>query len=168
MPRKKTAYVESLRDAAKQTGIALPLLQAARASGCPAFKGSRVRLDVLREWISENPDVLTGDEAEGTVGLVALKQALLKQQIQRTLEQVRAARLANLEAEKRVVPMAQVTETIVALVAEFNQHTRRIEDDLPRTIQGLDLATARLRIREMFDKMRQTIHRGSLGIGVQS
>lgn len=159
MPRSKTEYVESLKAAAAATGIAIPFLQAARASGCPAFKGSRVRLDILRNWLDDNPEILTDEQAEGSESLLALKQGLLRAQIKRSQEQARAAKLANDRNAGLMIDVDQARETMVLLVSELNGHIRVIEDSLPQSLQGLSLPDQRLAIRKLFDKMREEINK---------
>ena len=45
----------SMRAARTQWGISMPILKAAKAAGCPAFRSSRVNRVELLRWIRQNP-----------------------------------------------------------------------------------------------------------------
>jgi hypothetical protein len=161
MPRKPSNTVESLKAASARSGIGVELLRAARTAGCEAFKGSRVNLDMLKEWLDENSDVLASSDAEGSEDLLTLKRNLIRQQILRATEMTRATRLSNEETERKLIRIDLVIETNNALVSELNGEIRKIEDGLPQALLGLSLPEQRVRIREFFDAMRAKIHRGT-------
>ncbi len=59
MAKRNPEIAQSLAHASQQTGIPVSMLKQARGAGCPAFRGCRVDLAVLREWLDENPDIYT-------------------------------------------------------------------------------------------------------------
>jgi hypothetical protein len=54
-PRGEKEYYDSMQQCAAKTGISLDLLKAAKRAGCPAFRGPRVYMEELREWLESNP-----------------------------------------------------------------------------------------------------------------
>lgn len=79
-------------------------------------------------------------------------------------EQIRALKLANDEKDGLLILIKPAVEKITALVSEFNQEVRKIEDGLPQALLGLGLPEQRLKIREMFDALRLKISKGESGI----
>ena len=56
----------SMRAARTQWGISMPILKAAKAAGCPAFRSSRVHRVELLRWIRANPGPVSKAQAVAT------------------------------------------------------------------------------------------------------
>ena len=85
-------------------------------------------------------------------------------EVEKLKEVIRGLKQKNDEDARLLVPMAEVVEKITALVSEFNQEVRRMEDGLPQALLGLGLPEQRLKIRDAFDSLRTKIHKGELGL----
>lgn len=83
-------------------------------------------------------------------------------ELQKIEQEIRGKMLANDAMEKRLVPVAEIRETITACVAEFRGFMRNIKETLPQALDGLDIPGRREVISKMFDEMEKKIHTGRL------
>jgi hypothetical protein len=83
-------------------------------------------------------------------------------EVEKLKEVIRGLKQKNDEEAGLLVPLSIVTATITAVVAQWNQEVRKIEDGAPQALAGLGLPEQRMKLREMFDAMRATIHKGTL------
>jgi hypothetical protein len=146
--RKKIEVYDSLKHAAGAMGIPSELLQEAKGLGCPGFRGSRIYAAEVRAWLSENPVDRAGGDGDSLVGL---RKKFLRSQIRRADFQLETLKGLHM-------PISEVVSTITVLVSELNGLIRGVENDIPGTIQGLDIPSARLVIQKRFDEMRQKIN----------
>ena len=70
----------SMRAARTQWGISMPILKAAKAAGCPAFKSGRVNRVQLMRWVRANPRAVA--EAEQATRQKAGFDELRRQKLQ--------------------------------------------------------------------------------------
>lgn len=65
--------------------------------------GSRVKELPLLKYIEDNPDVLTGNEGEGTDTLESLKKDLLRENIRKAKESADAGEIANAQRRGELI-----------------------------------------------------------------
>lgn len=64
--------------AASILGVSCESLSAAKAAGCPAFKGSRVNVAILKKWTAQNKDKISQAGDIGGIKLQILIEDLRK------------------------------------------------------------------------------------------
>jgi hypothetical protein len=141
---KKRAVCESIGIASVRTGIPIDVLRAARAAGCPNFRGGRVYCDGLVEWISANGAAIqSAVEAEAPAG--SLKE-------QKLSEEIRKLKLANDIKARVLVNVAKCVEAHAkekaALIAILRQ---KLENEYPVAVAGLDPGSARVYGKRVVD-----------------
>lgn len=112
---------DSMEQAAALSGYSKDRLQLAKQHGCPAFRGSRVYVDELVEWMTENGDSLP----TGNTELDALNLEIAR-------EKLRKARFANELEQGGWIRRTEVAETAEALGLDLKATLRkRLEEELP-------------------------------------
>lgn len=87
-------YVESMKVAAARWGIPVAVQKLAKAAGCNAFAGSRIKRAELEEWLKENP------EAKGEGEALASEAELKRRKLQ---NEVTLGNLKIANEEKRTI-----------------------------------------------------------------
>jgi hypothetical protein len=81
---------DSMDQAAALTGIPKDRLQRAKSAGCPAFRGSRVYVEELVEWLEENADTLpTGNDELDRLNVEIAREKLRRARFSQDVEESR-------------------------------------------------------------------------------
>lgn len=104
-------YVESMKVAEAQWKIPVHVLRVAKAAGCPAFSGSRIKRAELEQWLAENPEA----KAEGDQ---AATEAQLRRQKLNNEVTLGNLRIARERKESIAVIDAQTVWAIVVSVVQ--------------------------------------------------
>lgn len=112
---------DSMEQAAALSGYTKEILQRAKQAGCPAFRGSRVYVDELTEWMGENGDTLPSGNDE----LDAINLEIAR-------EKLRRVRHDNEVEEGRYIKREDEAQKILALGIELKSTlTKRLEEEFP-------------------------------------
>ena len=138
---------DSMRAAAAMSGIALETIERAKAAGCPAFRGSRVYVDELAEWLEENSETLPTGDAE----LDAINKEIAK-------EKLRKWRIENDNREGKSIPRAEAERRISEYGEELKSVLRqKLEDEAPRRQRGKSEDDIRVINRQLVDEICDAI-----------
>lgn len=131
--------------AASGQRISLAHLKRAKDAGCPAFRGSRVYLDELVEWIDENEDVLTLPTGDAELDNITKEIAR---------EKLRKWKIENDARDGKSIPRAQVAARMADYGAELLTLLRqKLEDECPRRLLGKTEDEIRAINREVIDEI---------------
>ena len=72
-------YVESMKTGSARWGIPVAVMKIAKAAGCDAFAGSRIKRPELEKWIAENPKAT--EEGEMVATEAELKRRKLQNEV---------------------------------------------------------------------------------------
>ncbi len=117
---------DSMKAAAAMSGFTEDQLGRAKAAGCPAFRGSRVQLAELAEWMAEYGDTLpTGNTALDAINLEIAR------------EKLRKVRFSNDVEERRYILREDNAALILKIGLELKNILRKkLEEEFPeRQIQ---------------------------------
>src|SRR4051812_18463049 len=103
--RKKIEAADSMDQASAMLAKPIEVIAAAKKSGCKAFRGSRVYLKPLREWIAEN-------EALVMAAVRSSARAERRDEAKTKLDEFKVSRIAK---EMVKVPDAKRLAVMVAL-----------------------------------------------------
>ncbi|EIQ01618.1 hypothetical protein OpiT1DRAFT_00190 [Opitutaceae bacterium TAV1] len=125
--------------------FSLVQLKRAKDAGCPAFRGSRVYIDELVEWIDDNEDVLT--VPTGDAELDAINKEIAR-------EKLRKWKIENDNREGKSIPRTQVAARFSDYGAELLRLLRqKLEDESPRRLEGKTGDEIRAINREIVDEI---------------
>ena len=120
-PPADTRVADSMKAAAGLTGLTEARIAAAKAAGCPAFRGSRIHIGELLAWLEQNGDTLPTGDAE----LDEITKEIAR-------EKLRAHRFNNDVAEGRYVLREDFAAQLLALGLELKVTLRRkLEEEFP-------------------------------------
>ena len=91
-------YVESMKAGAAKWGIPVHVMKIAKAAGCPAFSGSRIRRAELEAWLDENP------KARGEGEMAATEAELKRRKLQ---NDVSLGDVKNDKEKRNTIPLAE-------------------------------------------------------------
>lgn len=106
-PKKNPTIADSLGQAGSMLGLPVRLLQTAKAAGCPGFRGGRVYLIEVQEWLAkpENLAVLKAQSIE-----------LEKVELDIAKEKLRLIRHRADLATQQVIPVGDVRESFLRAI----------------------------------------------------
>jgi len=140
----KQKLYDSMASASGASGISVDLLKRAKRAGCPMFKGSRVNINGLQKWISDNQDKIKS----------ATESDTLKEQ--KLSEEVRKLKLANDIKERLLVQKFEVASAIrraLAQVATLSES--KLVNEYPTAVAGLDCPQARVYGKRLHDALME-------------
>lgn len=109
---KSTGTADSIRQAAATLRIPLDTLREAKAAGCPAFRGGRVRLHEFTAWIADPANSELMKERLSDIDAVNLDIAR---------ERLRILRIKADSQERVLIPAAEVKRTVQQAVFGFKR-----------------------------------------------
>lgn len=137
-------YVDSMKQASGMTGIPESILKKIKADGCPAFKGSRVYLNLLNDWLEDRPLDTYADDAEG--------KDLIELQIAK--ERYRKLKLDNDTRADLLISRDEVKSVIYAIAKQINSILgRKLENELPVKLAGRSVQEIRAEMRIVRDEI---------------
>lgn len=130
-----------MKQAASLTGSPLAALKAAKAAGCPAFRGSRVALAELKSWLTANPSIAKA------------KDTTWKTKIDR--EKHRKLKLENDEKEGTLISRASMAESIHAAAGRVDgfRHKSEAEHPLLFAAAANDVPACREVVKKIWDEV---------------
>lgn len=134
---------DSLASAAAQLGVHISVLKRAKNEGCPAFKNTRVDLDLLRPWLEARKSAL----AEAPMGREALENRKLLAQcakIEFELEVERKLYILVTDAERETTQLANEAKNILRF---------KFENELPPQLEGLSAVAIQERCKGAVDEV---------------
>ena len=151
---KKSAVgrvADNLPAAAAMSGIDLDTIGKSKAAGCPAFRGSRIYVDELIEWVDDHGDTLPSGSSE--IDLINIEIAK---------ERHRKWKIENDAKEGLTINRQDVATQILALGLELKRILRyKLEDDAPRRQRQKTEAELRIVNRKLVDEICSIMEKGS-------
>jgi hypothetical protein len=142
---------DSMEAASALTGIHRDIIARAKAAGCPAFRGSRVYVDELVEWLEENAESLP-------TGNTVLDE--INQEIQR--QKLRKITFANNVEEGRYIRREDQAAQILALgIALKNTLRKKLEEELPDKLANRSREEVLHLARELMDEICRLFREGT-------
>ena len=117
---------ESLTDCFLSTGVAKSVLKAAKAKGCPGFRGHRIDWDLAGPWIEKNKDKL-----EAWVG-VSLEE-LRKIKLQADITNVE---LQNQKLRKLYLDPIEVSNFLISMATAQSAILKKMPKELAPRVTG--------------------------------
>jgi hypothetical protein len=142
---------DNMEAASAMTGIHRDIIARAKAAGCPAFRGSRVYVDELVEWLEENAESLP-------TGNTVLDE--INQEIQR--QKLRKITFANNVEEGRYIRREDQAAQILALgIALKNTLRKKLEEELPDKLANRSREEVLHLARELMDEICRLFREGT-------
>ena len=130
-------YVESMKVAAAKWGIPVPVMKIAKAAGCDAFCGSRIKRPELERWLKQNPKA--SEEGEMAATEAELKRRKLQNEV--TLGDVK------IDIQKRnLIPLAEA-------VAEWSRALSILESEYKSLMDPEHFRVAQTRAKSRVGKV---------------
>lgn len=141
-PEPKHSF-PSIAAASARLGISITLLKDAKRRGCPAFRArGSIKEAELTAWLAEH-------SAELASGEMALRD-------RKTLEEIRKLKIANDFKEGVLIRRQSVVESIGRVAAAIDGLLeRKLCEEYPSAVAGLDVAQARIYGRRLSDSIRE-------------
>lgn len=141
------AVADSMQQAAAITGLSIAAIRLAKKGGCPAFRGSRVVISELKEWLDAKGQQF---ETGGPGGGPSKEQV----EIWLKLERLEGEKLANAETRKELQSITVICDRLRAISEEIKGTLRAILlDQLPAQNAGLDAPKQRENNRAAFEQI---------------
>src|SRR5690348_2459239 len=118
MKKLKTHAFESMKAAAGSGRWPMAVIQAAKAAGCPAFRGNRVYGDELDGWLTKHPAVRSARPDDSLKG-------------RKLSEEIRKLKLANDLKENRLISRQWMAERMQAVAGRITQYRLKSEAEHP-------------------------------------
>jgi hypothetical protein len=141
--KTKDRRFDSMDQASAAMKIPKETLQRIKAKGCPAFRGSRIYEQELRDYMDANAEQFktSGDDTE------SIKN-------RKAFEDWRKVKLANDKEEGKLIVRKLVSMRLHELSAgQLTLLRQRLENELPAQVAGLDPASARIIFKRVVDEI---------------
>lgn len=145
---------DSMEQATGITGIDKPILQRIKADNCPAFRGSRVYISELMEFLETNPIQKYAENADDS------GKAIIEIEIAK--ERRRKLQMENDERAGLLISREEINAEVFALGRQLQGVLRRVlENELPTKLAGRSVEEIRPVMREIVDDICKRFHSSS-------
>lgn len=130
---------DSMDQAAALSGITLDRIKRAKSAGCPAFRGSRVYIEELVEWMQDNADTLpTGNDELDKLNLEIAREKLRKARFSQDVEEGRYTKNDDTSAKLLALGLTLKNTLIKRCVDDYpDKLAHRPREEIVGIMRGL-------------------------------
>jgi hypothetical protein len=142
MAEVSSSWYDSMAQISAAEKIPLEVLRVAKRNGCPNFKGGRVCITGLREWIAANAGKLnTASDPKD------LRSAKLMQEI-------RKLKIQNDTKEGALILRSKVVENHARILGSVLPRVKQmLENEVPQQVYGLGVPDIRVHMKGVYDEI---------------